>query len=517
MSDPNRFSKKLNLFEILLFSLNISLRIFLAYVKPLWLDEKYSIYFANQFSFGQLLFQFSHDVHPGLFYALLKALLLVCNTEFIIRLLLTTVPQIAGIILLFFTINKKNKIWRSFFLLFMLNPFFLNLSWQLRMYSIVFLCSSVLVFVFEKRLKTKKKDLIFPLILTLFIGNYIHYSFFFISFSCLFFFAIEKKEKIFNRLSFFFLGSLLLIVQFFIISGAHSKKQFEEASWIHYPNLSNIITLYSTIAGMFNDNQNQSSVIPYILVLKLFLLSFVISIIFFHKFGNISFTSYIKSISVKIFQQPLLFMGVSQFFLILLLSFSFPFFSNRRFFYHFTPNLSVFLARTHVSGALLLSWLLSKTLSKISNIFLPLFFLLLIISLFWFETTFSYIKQVEQDKKKSLALTVQLEKNLFDKSVLIWPHWIWLELITTENSSLIEQIKQKTQDSESLSNLYYLGNKTSKESVICRSVSTKKILIQIDDGAPLQKDKNDFERIISKCCHTQSKDVDTFIEYNCNM
>ena len=67
-------NKKYYFFLGLIFAIGFLIRILFSLNQPFWLDEKYSVFFATQFSSSELLINFSNDANPGLYYIFVKYL-----------------------------------------------------------------------------------------------------------------------------------------------------------------------------------------------------------------------------------------------------------------------------------------------------------------------------------------------------------------------------------------------------------------------------------------------------------
>ncbi len=116
----------------------LALRLIRLNFQPLWFDEGYSFYFANS-SLAQLIERTSVDIHPPLYYLLLKGWLAVCGSGVAAARCLSVVSGVAAIPLLYLL---GRRLWggrAGLFaaLLLALSPFHIYYSQEVRMYGLV--------------------------------------------------------------------------------------------------------------------------------------------------------------------------------------------------------------------------------------------------------------------------------------------------------------------------------------------------------------------------------------------
>lgn len=299
---------KNKIYLIFIFVVGIILRLYPTIVHPLWLDEIYSLYFASNFSYLQILFRLP-DCHPGLFYLLLKFFINFSTSTFFLRIIFGIVPQIIGCLIIQSRFKK-----RLLTTAVLLNPFFIHLAWQIRMYGLVFLISVLII-----SLITKPNFSIKKIIILIFLGNLVSYSFIVPSLCLILYLGFKRDKKI-------ILIFLLIILEFFIFKGPQYKSWAEAASWISTPSFNNIGSVVLTSIGFTSD------------MLALSRLSIISSIVFYVLSGYFLF-----KISKK---YPIFFFNVVLPIIVtIFLSILIPFLSQRRFFYIFTPKVSLFLPR----------------------------------------------------------------------------------------------------------------------------------------------------------------------------
>ena len=302
---------KNNLLIVAIFCIGLGLRLYPALTQAPWLDEIYSLYFANNFSALKLIFQ-PPEAHPGAYYLLLKILLNFSTNLFLLRTITSIIPVLIGSYLIY----RQTK---STFLLavLLLNPFFIHMSWQLRMYGLTFMFSVLLIQLFLNSSPfNHKKFLLLSLLSTLFSFSLI------IPVFCLYLYQYSREKNIKNLLYF-----TLIPLEFFITKGFFTyKKYVEYAAWINSPSFTNIPNTILTSLGFGTDINNLTS--STFFVALLFFLIFIPLVYLLSKRNKLFFYT---------FTLPLL--------ITIAISASFPFLSQRFFFYHFIPKVSLFIPR----------------------------------------------------------------------------------------------------------------------------------------------------------------------------
>lgn len=295
-----------------LFLLGLGLRLYSAIIQPLWLDEIYSLYFANSFSPFNLLTKIP-ETHPGMYYLFLKICLYFSTNMLLLRTLTSILPSVLGI---YFLYRRYPHLPLLFFLL--LNPFFIHQSWQLRPYGITFMFSCLIISLFVNYPKNfnLKKFLIFSFMSTFFSFSLI------IPIFCLSIFLYVRQKKWPVFLPFF-----IVVIQFFLFKGFSTYKQYAElASWISPPSVQNFPNLILTLLGFSTDLNNLGH--TGLCLSLIFIIIFTLLTIYFSRRYQLFLYS---------FTLPLL--------IVILISITFPILSQRFFFYHFIPKLSLFIPR----------------------------------------------------------------------------------------------------------------------------------------------------------------------------
>jgi len=291
-----------------IFIIGTFLRLYPAIIHPLWLDEIYSLYFASNFSYLQIIFRLP-DCHPGLFYLFLKFLLNFSTSTIFLRIILGIIPQIIGCFII--ESRYKKPILTTALLL---NPFFIHLAWQIRMYSLVFIITILII-----SLITKPNFSIYKLVILLFLGNLISYSFIIPSLCLILYLSIHLNKKI-------ILLFPLIVLEFFVFKGPQYKALAETASWISTPSFNNIGSVILTTLGFAQDINSQSTI------------SLLSSVIFYISSGYLIY-KISKKFSLFLFNFTL------SLIVTIILSILIPFLSQHYFFYNFIPKVSLFLPR----------------------------------------------------------------------------------------------------------------------------------------------------------------------------
>lgn len=315
----------------IIFTIGIGLRLYSALRQPLWLDEIYSLYFANNFSALKLIFQ-PPEAHPGAYYLFLKYLLHISTNLPFLRIISSVIPSLIGIFLIYRQTHHK-------FLaaILLLNPFFIHMSWQLRMYGLTFMFSALLILSFlnSKHPFNHPKFLLISLLATLFSFSLI------IPIFCLYLYLFFREKKIIIFLPFF-----LIILEFFITKGFLTYKKYAEyAAWISSPTFTNIPTAIATTLGFTTDIQNTGYATIFISILFFII---VIPVLYY--------LSKLNKLLLFSFTLPLL--------VTIIVSFSFPILSQRFFFYHFIPKISLFIPRFLLPLSLYFYLFISKLINK---------------------------------------------------------------------------------------------------------------------------------------------------------
>lgn len=125
------------------------LRLIAIQEKPFWIDEAWTLYFAHTYSYQKLLLEAPvfNDIHPGLYYTIVKSLLVSSPGLETLRAITSFLPQsVALLAFLFWCLRRKLAPLTVLLSVgaLSLSPFLIHYSWQLRMYSLTLLWTSII-------------------------------------------------------------------------------------------------------------------------------------------------------------------------------------------------------------------------------------------------------------------------------------------------------------------------------------------------------------------------------------
>ena len=169
-------SKKENLLHIALIILGAILLLIPAFHSNIWFDESYSVAIVNH-SFSEIWTIGSHDVHPILYYWMLKVLNLIFGENIIVYRLFSVIGivvlGILGLTYIKKDFGKTTGLLFTFFSFFL--PAMLNYALEIRMYSWTIVFVTLMAIYLYRFIKNKKtKNLILFGIFSL-ASCYMHY------------------------------------------------------------------------------------------------------------------------------------------------------------------------------------------------------------------------------------------------------------------------------------------------------------------------------------------------------
>ena len=261
----------------------------------IWHDEAFSV-LLPQYNFGQMIYRIGLDVHPPLYYILLKGwFFLFGNSVFTLRSF-SLLFGILSVITFFYLIRfifKDRKLSLFLSALFLLNCFFIQYEIEGRMYTLALFFSLASTFFLLKALKGKKWY--YWLLYSLFVsfGIYTHYYVFFLVFAQVAFLAVyfvkvskrSLKRIISNRNFIFSLLAFFLVLMLFIPwlkTFLYQFRQVEQSYWIPKMNEWSIpATLWKLSTGSGIDMGKPSSkiILALISLLVLFFLFYFLKIV----------------------------------------------------------------------------------------------------------------------------------------------------------------------------------------------------------------------------------------------
>ena len=191
--------KNLNKFNIGLIVLIAIAPLLLCFNSNLWFDEAYSVGLVRQ-PWGNLFISAINDVHPILYYVLLKLYSLIFGDSVIALRIFSVIPVVILAIFSFVKIRKEfgDRVSFYFNLLLLILPVTMHYGSQIRMYSLAMLFVVITaVYAYLAYKNNKKKDWVIFAIASI-CSAYTHYFALFtigiINILLLFFIIKEKKE-----------------------------------------------------------------------------------------------------------------------------------------------------------------------------------------------------------------------------------------------------------------------------------------------------------------------------------
>jgi hypothetical protein len=477
---------KITLLIYATFVSGLLIRLYNVFGRPLWLDEQFSLAFATYYSYIDLLTRLP-DTHPGGYYFLLKFALTISHNLPFLRIVTSVIPEMLGLISLYMYFQKKEKGDSLRLLVFSFitfcNPFFIYMSWQMRMYGYVIFFASLSYIGYREWYKKRTWNNLLFMGLPFVIGNMISPSFLLLSFVLCITIAIsdwrlKRKEKTFI----IFICIVIIELLFYLVG--HPKDILElGVSWITYPSVKIIPFVIFTSLGLGIDF-NYSAVRPgYVIAAAWIYVGFIFIFLknWFYKFKKYSFMIV-----------PLIWYFLVTYSISLLL----PIASTIHGIRSFIPNISLFIPRIFLPVSV---WLYAsivfahtgvdfrkpwKKYIKEWMVFI-VYFCIFMYSLFkadiFFEKTHPRIEQIQ-----------------IHPTMLFWPPWSPYTLISTSRWDDIASMHAIAIQSEKFS-----FNITNIDDFACKntSIARDSLVFFSDDVA--EKDMVEAKKILSylqRCC-----------------
>ncbi len=324
----------------LLFFIGLVVRLYAAYVQPLWLDEQYSIYFAATLPLKQF-FVGIPDVHPGLYYFLVRLFSLVSVEPFFLRVVTAVIPSMVGMVLMVYTarvwLRYPPKVLTLCILLIWCNPFVVNLHWQLRMYGLLTLETGLIMwslYVWQIKRSYRTFFLLFVAFLCAQATSYL-------TLFTVVGYVFWDIHRVYHHKVVLKWANVLLLLSsgFYFLAqtlGA-TREVFLSLSWIPDITVANVVHVVATISGIgFNTmlTHYPPTVLEWLYVFTL--------CVFFCLF------MYVASKKNILLSSPFFYFSVIPTFTIVGVSALLPFISHRFFLHTFVPDVSFFLPRSFI-------------------------------------------------------------------------------------------------------------------------------------------------------------------------
>jgi uncharacterized membrane protein len=175
--EADRLSNRAGFFAVLgLILLGLCVRIYGLSAPSLWLDEAISANIVNG-SVTECIQHAANDLHPPLYYLLLRFWSLLGHDEWTLRSFSVLCNFLSGIVL-FFCIRQmlNSSVALLALLLFALSPFQVRYSQEVRMYSLLGLWMVLALFFAWEYLKNRNLPFLFGYIFSSALGLYTHYQ-----------------------------------------------------------------------------------------------------------------------------------------------------------------------------------------------------------------------------------------------------------------------------------------------------------------------------------------------------
>jgi hypothetical protein len=493
--------RNIDLFIIGCLILSISFMFLAAIKQPLWLDEQYSLFFARAYAIPQLLFHFTVDSHPGLYYVYLKSLLLFSHNLVVLRILSSVLPATLGLVSIWWlsTVDQTKKLIWQLTPFFFLNPFIINMTWQLRMYGLVIMLSCFFYVLFA-RWKTDHQT--FSLLLLsglLILSVWIHYGFILIASAVTALLIFDgQSSKSQRTISLFTTCAVFMIVS--LSSGLATKQKLAHVAWVTQPTIAAISSTYLTLLGIRGDYFG-THIVPSALDIGVVIILFLCLAKIVHFL--ISSTSSFKKNQALV---NLLTLGIIPIGVILVASWILPFLSHQPFFYHFIPNASLFIPRVHLpflilGGLYVLENIKNKYFTKYLIAFCAALATIWILNNMQFNI---FRNHVSPSERQELEVILNNQSQVF-----LIPSWLWVEKVTPTELSSISNLNYQIIKSEQLE------ARLTSEAEFCslvrnQTVVMKKFISQsLNDETALTKKK------LSECCR-EMVESSSFEQWHCS-
>ena len=238
----NILKKHSKIINIALVVLSAIIPLLAAFHSNLWFDEAYSVGLANQ-PWGNLFVSAINDVHPILYYVLLKLYSLVCGTSVIALRIFSVIPIVLLAIFVATKVKKEfgEKVSFYFLLVLLLLPVTMHYGSQIRMYSLSMLFVTVTAFYAYKAFKYNEKRYWIIFAIFSILSAYTHYFALFtigIINLVLLFYIIRKKKELVKRWFIYGILQIFLYIPGLIIFIMQSTR-VASGFWIsvNYPDI----------------------------------------------------------------------------------------------------------------------------------------------------------------------------------------------------------------------------------------------------------------------------------------
>ncbi|MFH0818439.1 MAG: glycosyltransferase family 39 protein [Patescibacteria group bacterium] len=154
--------KKMNVYLLFIVILGALVRLAIHFTRDLWVDEIFTSYLMQQ-NWWHMFSIIIHDVHPPLYYILLKIWTLIFGVSPLALRSFSLIFGLALIVMIFYLIKlifKNNFLSYSAAFIFAVNPFFADYSIESRTYMLSALLTCLTIYFFARAWQ-KHKEIVF--------------------------------------------------------------------------------------------------------------------------------------------------------------------------------------------------------------------------------------------------------------------------------------------------------------------------------------------------------------------
>jgi len=409
-------------------------RVTMIFLKPFWVDEAWTLYLSQINSFKQLLTiaPVPGDIHPGIYYALIKLTLYLTHNLYILRFTTSAFPQTLSIILFVLWANKR-KLSRLLIIitviLLLWSPFLVYYSWQLRMYSLTMLLTVALGLLTYDYLVTKTGEKTLLLMVPLFVlseatdvSGYMLMTSIILTVLITDYLKLKSVTKLYgyhrNWILLSLAGTCLAVLPYFPFK---FSGQFFRASWLNPPTIIEAIReLPFTTLGLENAlNPSVSSgfidwiIFPMLIMLSLMLFSFWVK--------RLRRPQYLLTFLMLVFFVPVLIFFFSQTSWLL---YKLP------GFHRLIPPISAYLPRFFLPQAVFLHFFMAYTVYKIiqQKSHIGIYWFIPLTLIFLWITNYVRISGVPENEELTIKQAGSLTKNLSTGQTVFYPGYTALML-----------------------------------------------------------------------------------------
>lgn len=397
----------------------------------LWHDESYT-YLMIQSSFSKIIYYTSLDVHPPLYYLILKAWSNAFGYS-ILSLNVFSIFCMIGAVLIFWKLflkvyNPSNNYLKYLLLILMFfGPFTIRYGQEIRMYALGTLITALIIYFVYTLINSRNKNTLLWVLLgvLLALGFYVHYFLVFnlIAFVCYFLFMTVKKsgfKSLFNKFHEWYIP-VFVFIAFVAVWIPRAINQFIEVNngfWIAPIDGSSVQNYFITYSLYLNDWELRN----YLGILGT--ISLIVSILALYRYFKIKTLSNFHLISIVWLTAPLL----------LLIFISLPPFSpafHPRYLFFWSPLLY---------GAIAVGLMYSLKRNKYNKFLLLIYISIISIGIFM---TFNIGHSSSFDKQKPFSMNQVvdfIQQNDSGNSAIVSQDlWNFFDLYATVNEKNLEK------------------------------------------------------------------------------